>query len=418
MNRLFILLIYFLVCSGIYAQSQVDVVTGENYQNENYYSFTYEELNLSPRNDWDLAFATGNNSVALHANNGAGVMVYTYPNGDISTWENIDTTGLSAWPAMFNSIDDIELGALNANTIEGNNLDYGWGTYNIISHQITGDSLFILKTVNEEFKKLWIVKRNPLPGTNSWEIKYANIDGSNEENITIDANSHNSKNFVHFSIENNIIIEKEPPSDEWDLLFTRYYDYTIPYYVSGVLANTYRVSIQQVDSVDQVNYENYTESLFDKTYSEIGSDWKDFNTDIFAYEINSERVYFLKVMNSDASDSTYWKLYFTGYSGSSSGTYSFVQKDVTNINSVNEIEGLELFEVYPNPSKEYIQVISDANRSLNYQISDLNGKEIINGSLKIGFNKKTIDISNLKSGIYLISLISNDGISSQKFIKQ
>lgn len=417
MNKLFTILSVFLSI-GLFAQSNVEVITGADYANENYYSFTSESINTSPRDNWDIAFVTDNFDVNVHANNGAGVMVYTYPNGDISSWDDVDTAGMYMWPPMYNSVEDMGMGAFLRNSIPGDDFDYGWGTYNMTTHQITGDSLFIVKTIAGDYKKFWIISRNPIPGNNSWDIKYADIDGSNEEMVTVSAENQTDKNMIHYSIDNNAIVEKEPASADWELLFTRYFDYNIPYYVTGVLANTTRVSLQQVDGVNQVDYENYTESMFNTNYSEIGSDWKSFNMSTFSYDMEDQRVYFAKVLNADASDSTYWKLYFTAFSGSSEGKYSFVQKNVTDYSSVIEIKGLELFEIYPNPSTNYIQLVTDANKNLNYRITDISGKTVFTGELEKGYNQQSIDVSGLLSGVYHISLISKDGISSQTFIKQ
>ena len=33
--------------------------------------------------------------------------------------------------------------------------DYGWGVYNMINHNVTGDSLYIIKTISN-WKKIWI----------------------------------------------------------------------------------------------------------------------------------------------------------------------------------------------------------------------------------------------------------------------
>lgn len=418
MNRLFTTLTLVLFSISVMAQSTIDVITGENYVNENYYSFTLEELNVSPRDNWDVAFATDNFDISVQANNGAGVMVYAYPNGDITAWDNMDTTGLYTWPALYNSIEDMQMGAFTRNAVPGDDFDYGWGRYNMTTHNITGDSLFIVKTVGGDFKKFWIVNKNPVPGVNEWEFKFANLDGSNEETVNISGDDYISMNHVHYSIDNMEIVSKEPASSDWELLFTRYYDYTIPYYVTGVLANTNRVSLQQVDGVDQANFEDYSEDGFNKVYSEIGSDWKSFNMSTFAYDLEEERVYFAKVMNADATDSTYWKLYFTEFSGSSTGVYTFVQKDVTDHSFVNEIEGLELFEIYPNPATDYIRLISDASQNLAYRITDISGKIITEGQIQEGFNQEKINVSRLQSGVYHITLISDSGISSQSFIKQ
>jgi hypothetical protein len=407
-----------MISAMIMAQSTVEVYTGADYANENYYSFTLEELNISPRNNWDIAFATDNFDVCVQANNGAGVEVFTYPNGDITAWDNIDTTGMYSWTPLYNSIEDIELGAFNANQIVGDDFDYGWGRYNMTTHKITGDSLFIVKTIAGNYKKFWIVTANPLGGINTWDFKYADLDGSNEQSITINADDYKEMNFVHYSIDNNDYVAKEPASTEWELLFTRYYDYTIPYYVTGVLANTKRVTLQQVDDVDQASFETYVEADFMPNYAEIGSDWKTFNMSTFTYDVDAARVYFAKVLNADATDSTYYKLYFTNFSGSSDGMYTFIQKDLTDHNSVSEIQGLELFDIYPNPANTYIRLISDANKNLQYQITDISGKLILEGQLEKGFNQESINIADLRSGVYHISLISNDGISSQTFIKQ
>lgn len=419
MNKFFtILAVLFSV--SLFAQTTVDVYTGSDYVNENYYSFTIEALNTSPRDNWDVAFGTNNFDVNVQANNGAGVMVYTYPNGDITAWdETIDTTGMAQnWPAMYNSVEDMNMGAFLRHAVAGDDFDYGWGTYNMTTHQISGDSLFIVKTVSGSYKKFWIVNRNPISGINSWEIKYANLDGSEEQSVTINADDYIEQNMVHYSIDNDEIISKEPASSDWDLLFTRYYDYNIPYYVSGVLANSNRVKLQQIDDVDQEIFEDYSEDGFNTVYNEIGSDWKTFNMDLFSYDMETNRVYFAKVYNADATDSTYWKLYFTAFSGSSEGKYTFIQKNLSNASAIEKIEGLELFEIYPNPANNNIHLVTDAHKNLEYMITDISGKQIRTGDLEKGFNQQNINISELKSGVYHLSLISKEGISSQTFIKQ
>lgn len=418
MTKFFTLFALALFSASLFAQSTVEVVTGQYYANENYYSFTLDKINTSPRNNWDVAFATDNFDVNVQANNGAGVKVYTYPNGDLNAWNSIDTNGLYQWTPMYNSIEDLNNGAFLRNAVPNDDFDYGWGTYDMTTHHITGDSLFIIKTVDGNFKKFQIIERNPLPAANTWEIRYADLDGANEQNVTLNAGDHSDQNLFHYSIENNVVVRKEPPSSNWDLLFTKYYDYTIPYEVSGVLINSKRVSVQQVDEVDQGSYTYFIENDFDKNYSEIGSDWKEYDFNAGLYAVAENRVYFAKVLNETKSDSTYWKLYFTAFSGFEEGKYTFIQEDVTEYSAIQEINGLELFEIYPNPANNYIRLITDANKGLEYIVTDISGKQIINGNLEKGFNQQSINISELKSGVYHISLISKAGVSSQTFIKQ
>lgn len=418
MNRIFTILTVMLFASSVFAQTNVDVTTGASYADEVYYSFTNGSVATSPRDNWDLAFASERMDVSILANNGAGVEVYTYPNGDISSWNDIDTTGMYMWTPMYNSIESMNDGALLRNIDLNNDFDQGWGIYNMITHVIDGDSLFVIKTVSGDYKKLWIVGANPNLGFNTWEFKYADLDGGSEETITINADDYAGYNYIHFSMSNNVVVEKEPVSTAWNLLFTRYFDYTIPYYVTGVQINSTYVSVQQVDGVDQMTYENYTEANFAPNLCEIGSDWKTFDMGSFTYVVEPQRVYFTKVLNETATDSTYWKLYFTAFGGSTDGKYSFTQKDVTNNTAIAELEGVTLFEVFPNPATDQITLVTDSKEALEILVTDISGKLVHTEKIEAGFSQKQISISQLTAGVYNLTVKTAQGISSQKFIKK
>ncbi len=182
MKKIFTSFFILFISVFVVAQTDVDVVTGASYKNDVYYSFEKGEVQSSNRYSWDIAFATDTFSVNILANNGVGVEVYTYPNGDISSWDNVDTTGM-VWTPMFNSNATWEGGAFLQNIKSGDQLDFGWGKYNPSNHHVTGDSLFIIKTRNLQYKKLWIVEKNaPL---NEWSLKVANLDGSDEKEVLL-----------------------------------------------------------------------------------------------------------------------------------------------------------------------------------------------------------------------------------------
>ena len=416
--RIFTLLFFSLFTLLAFSQTNVDVATGDGYANEVYYSFENGSVETSARDNWDIAFASERMDVSILANNGAGVEVYTYPNGDITAWDDIDTSGMYMWTPMYNSVESMNDGAFLRNMDLDNAFDQGWGVYNMITHVIEGDSLYVIKTVSGEYKKLWIVGANPNQGFNTWEFKYADLNGGSEETITLNADDYADYNYIHYSISSNVVVDKEPVSTAWDLLFTRYFDYTIPYYVTGVQINSTYVQVQQVDGVDQGAYENYTESNFTTNWTEIGSDWKEFDMGSFTYVVNDQRVYFTKIMNEAGTDSTYWKLYFTGFSGSTEGKYSFTQKNVTDNTAIRELEGVKLFEVYPNPSTNFISLVTDSKMELQVIITDISGKLVYENQVGQGFNKKQIAVDQLPAGVYNVSITSENGISSQKFIKQ
>lgn len=418
MNKIFTVLLISLFAFGAIAQTNVEVITGASYVDDVYYSFNDGSVVTTPRNNWDIAFAPDNFNVSILANNGYGVELYTYPNGAIADWASLDTTGLSTWAPMYNSTEDLYDGAFLRNMDYENAFDQGWGVYNMATHIIEGDSLFVIKTVAGDYKKLAIVEANPNSTANTWSFKFANLDGSEEQVVDFGADQYKDMNYVHYSIGNNEFLSREPNSTEWQLLFTKYFDYSIPYYVSGVQVNSEYVTVQQIDGVNQADFEDYVEADFNSNLSEIGSDWKEFDMASFTYTVEEQRVYFTKVMNETATDSTYWKLYFTAFGGSSDGVYSFTQKDLTSGTYVRDLEGVTLFELFPNPAKEQLHLITDLQSEMSVYIYDISGKMVHHQIIAQGFNHEQISIRDLESGIYSLSISTDKGTTSQKFIKQ
>jgi len=103
--------------------------------------------------------------------------------------QEIDTSGLYSWPILNNGDDDWENGAFNRNSL--GHPDYGWGVYNEFTHDVVGDSIYVIKLVNGAYKKLWIVDK--ASSLNIYNFKYANIDGTNEQSIELENNNYNKK---------------------------------------------------------------------------------------------------------------------------------------------------------------------------------------------------------------------------------
>ncbi len=410
MKSIFTFLFSVLAITSAFAQTSVDLVTGANYADDVYFSLENNDLKTTPRNTWDIAFTSQQMSVSVLANNGAGAMVYTWPMGKIDNWETVDTTGM-VWTPMYNSIEDWEYGAFNANTEIGNDFDYGWGTYNMISHTIGGDSIFIVKLAGGEFKKFAVVQKKAIQ--NEWTFKYADLDGQNDTTITLNANDYKNTSFIHYSITNNQVVEQEP-AERWQLLFTRYFDYNIPYYVTGVLANA-GVRVQQVNGVSQTEYKDYTVSMMNDTLSEIGSDWKSFNMGTFQYDVADDVVYF--VQDTLGADKSVWKIYFTGFAGSSTGTYSFVKEKLgaTGINNVSERN----LTVYPNPARNEINVIHDFSGNIEITVYNISGQPVLKSQYfeSSGLNKNMLNVSALPTGMYSLHLRSGNEVKAIKFLK-
>jgi len=85
---------------------------------------------------------------------------------------------------------------------------------------------------------------------------------------------------------------------------------------------------------------------------------------------------------------------------------------------VNKVSGAKAISIYPNPVKEtlYYSCITNEH-TLKLSVLDLNGNEIIQRT--IANEKGQLDVSGLSPGIYLLKIISTEGVLNyQKFIKQ
>lgn len=92
--------------------------------------------------------------------------------------------------------------------------------------------------------------------------------------------------------------------------------------------------------------------------------------------------------------------------------YLYVTSDL-DITSVEEVD--VDFEVFPNPASTEISIQADANLGM-YSITDLSGRVVLRGNLS-GLNA-VLDIEGLHAGGYLLSVLTDKGIVSQRFIKE
>lgn len=80
--------------------------------------------------------------------------------------------------------------------------------------------------------------------------------------------------------------------------------------------------------------------------------------------------------------------------------------------AVNDVNKAKNFAVYPNPVKDVLHLQLDSSiKDFTFEVTDLNGRKIL--SIK---NQKDVNVSSLKSGVYIGTLISEMGKDSKKFI--
>lgn len=308
-----------------------DVSVGASYANEVFYNLDNGIVKSSPRDNWDIAFHTNIFSSTILTNGGEGVKLYAYPHDTTAWGMAADTVGLSTWPVLYNSDTTWTLGAFERNAL--GHPDYGWGRYSDLSHDLIGDSLFVIQLANGSYKMLWIVRKYST--LNKYVLKFANIDGTGSQTATIDCSPYTDENFIYFSIANNEIVEREPASADWDIVFTKYIQMVpfgpgtyLPYPVVGVLSNTMRISTMGTVTVNGVqtakltgvntSTSNYSAATFKTDISNIGYDWKVFNNATNQYSIADSVVYFVK-----RPDNSVYKIVFNDFGGSATGDITF-----------------------------------------------------------------------------------------------
>nr|MBC8148043.1 T9SS type A sorting domain-containing protein [Bacteroidota bacterium] len=327
---------------------------------------------------------------------------------DTSGWAAVDTSGLTAWPELINSEEEWEEGAFGQNAL--GHPDYGWGIYNTVTHNLTGDSLFIIKLMNGSYKKLWIVGKQSV--ANIYTFRYANLDGTGDTTVSVSCGMYSDKNFAYYSIENNTVLDREPLADSWDFVFTKYNGAQPSggfYPVTGVLAND-GVGIIRMDSVN-TSIADWGPYPFEDNISTIGWNWKAFSMSTFTYEVDDSLVFFVKNLEGDV-----YKLIFIGFAGSSTGKAYFTKELVSNtgieyIFSVNEIN------VFPNPSIDNFHIAINTNYTNGkIQVVDILGKLMYSGEVNDSENLFMISTETWKSGLYLVTVQTDNKIVTKKVL--
>ena len=394
---------------NITAQNQENISLNPGYSHQSFYSMLNGEVVNIENDNWDLAFGTDIYSANIRINGGKGVELYTYSLGDTSAWSSINSSTVNILTNPMNNSDTSwGYGAFLMNQASGM-FDYGWGVYNIQTHHIVGDSIFLIRTINGNWKKLWIESK----ASGEYFFTYSNLDGSNEVNESIQASNYSDKRFIYYSLENSIIIDREPALSDWDITFTKYITPVqgIPYSVTGALANV-GIKVAQADNIQNpLSYDNYISHNFETEINSMGYDWKQFQG---SYTIVADRAYFVK----DYLDNV-WRVVFTGFDGMSTGNIEF-NSTLLSTSSTNDIYSNNSFNIYPNPCSynNNINIVYDINQKSSITIYDIYGKKVYSNDLiENGFNTHIISSNLLKKGTYLVTISNITGnIFTKKLI--
>ncbi|MFT4644514.1 MAG: hypothetical protein ACI8ZX_000917 [Planctomycetota bacterium] len=385
--------------NSIFSQINDSIDMTAGYALDVYYNLETGNHPEISNSEWTVAFSTGAQTSSILINDGRDVELYKTTE-DIANFATIgfaDTAGIAnTWTKIYNDYQDWEHSAYEDGTTGHPN--YGWGSYNSVSHIVTGDKVFILKSLNSTYYKTMVVKKD----NGAWHYRYATLDNSMDTTLVYQATDLLERNFAFLNMDNHTVLNREPSNTDWDMLFTKYYDTGISYTTTGVLVNK-GVEVLQVDG-DTTHTATYVGETFGEATNAIGTGWKSFNMTTFTFDIVAGRTYFVKQLDGDI-----YKLIFTRFDGQSTGKTLFSKELLTSAPSaINENGNINAFSIYPNPTNNIAHILFDADAQYQTEISIYNvvGKQVYNETLSInhGLSTVNIDVKDLHQGIYFVKI--------------
>lgn len=274
------------------------VLVGDNYDNQVYYNINSKKVISSNKgNIWDLAFECELNSHYIRLNFSKTASVANLGSIDFDTKISIEK---QTW--LYD-----RGGGLNDSTACGK----WWNDEQ--NKLVSKKELFLLDRGFQQnpnrYMKFMLLDVNQ----NYYTIKFANLDGSNQQTMQIEKDF--SYNNVFLSFDSMKVVKVEPPSDQWDLLFTRYLIFFESlnwdkYSAVGVLTNSKRVSVacDSSSKFTDISIKNIDTMHFSNRNDQIGYDWKQYNFLTAYYDIRPNKSFVIKDI-----EGFYYKLRFVDY---------------------------------------------------------------------------------------------------------
>lgn len=400
--------------TSIVAQTLDTLSIGAGYTQTIWYNFETDVETKKSNLDWDLAFSTRiRRDAAIHTSPYSTLYKAVAP---ASAWSTVSVDTLKLTPQL--GVDTSwSWGTFN---LTGDNVfNYGWGNYNTATHNVNGDSVYVLKTTTGAWKKI-IIDR--LSFDTIYTFRFANLDGSDEVSASLNKNNFAGKNFGYYSIATKSTIDKEPLSKNWDITASRYYGLTPDqngvlqsYLLTGILQND-GVKIAKVIKRDTAN-DSYAGLNFSERINIIGADWKSFDLTTNQWKLADSTAYFVK-----NAVGKIFKVVFTKFGGSSTGNMIFTREAVKTTSLQDPKDGIAALGVYPNPATDgAITLVYDLGKEIqtaDIQLFNLAGQSVFNQKVPYteGLNQFTLPELNLNAGLYFVRLQAGNKVLTQKVV--
>ncbi len=410
---IYTLIALFSLSVSLAAQDFCEISYGNGYVNQVYYTLNGDQSTVIDPLDWDIAFTTiGQQDAGIHineanSNSGSDLELYLAPSNDFSA--NIDPNSLG--DPVYNDEKSWEFGAFNNTRDPSNPFDYGWGTYNPMLQTVEATTGYVIKRRDGAYVKMEVCT---LAGT-VYTVRWANLDGSNEETFTIDKADYPDSPLAYYSLADG---EFKAIPNQWDLLFTRYRTpldagggMTIQYLLTGTFSG-HGVEVAEADNVNpsNVDHEDYADQ-YSSELDVLGWDWKDFTG--MGWAIPDDRAYFVKTATGEI-----WKIIFDDFEGSTTGVTVFIKELVDQISSIDDPVVISEVSLSPNPAttESYLSYSTVEGAEVQWRLINNLGAVVASNVQyrQAGFHVETLNLEDLPRGAYFLELQTAGDLVTQK----
>jgi hypothetical protein len=405
MKQIFTLILTCIIAFSFGQGVEDNVVMGPGYTNDLFYSLADGEVSQYSGSSWTVAFFNRSQSAAIKINAANGVELYKFSD-DISQFSSItDTIGLSTRIQLHDADSTWDAYSAFEGEATGAISNYGWGEYDFNSHIVSASRLFILKTIENNYYKVMVVQKQ----TGTYTYRYASLDNTFDTTIVISVSDYLYQSYAYLNMDNHTLQSREPDASDWDFVFTKYQTnfQGVAYYpVTGVLSNE---GLQVAEVIQLPTNADYTGNTFKGLKNVIGSDWKTYDQMNSVFALQDSLTYFIKTEANEI-----YKLYFTGFEGTSTGSVTFIKELVGTVGIRNNRENLEMHSIYPNPTQGSAYLVFSTEQVEDVQVSVFSvlGNLVYQAktSTNMGLNTIQIDLGNVENGVYLVQV--SDGLKT------
>ena len=135
------------------------------------------------------------------------------------------------------------------------------------------------------------------------------------------------------------------------------------------------------------------------------------------YTGTGRRIAFRNTLVPGTGSSTTYYDYSVNYIDNINLDYTEVsKKDANDENLIGANADMETVVVYPNPTKDYINVQCTMNDVQSVEVIDVYGKVV--NTLNVTDNQTQINVSGLAAGMYFVRVTTDRGVVAKPFVKR